>query len=272
MQDVTVDTYTGTFVSAGVETLNITTSGGASTLADLTATSATSVTVAGSQNLTITADTTTGLNAATSIDASALTGKLSITSSDTSLSVFKGGTGDDTLIRNIQNSDTGAADSFDAGLGTDTLSVTTAANVSATNLANYSGFERLTVTNGNGTATINLDGVSGFGTLRMADDGTGAVTFTNVAATAVYENTLAADGDEGITTTLKTDTAADATTLTLGGATTGVDMLWVGNDYETLNIVSKGAANLADIRGTDTTTINVSGALGFTMSTACIDC
>ena len=268
VQDVTFDTYTGTFASAGVETLNITTSGGASTLADLTATSATSVTVAGSQNLTITADTTTGLNAATSFDASALTGNLSISSSDTSLSVFKGGAGNDTLIRNIQNSDAGAADSFDAGLGTDTLSVTTGANVSGTNLANYSNFERMTVTDGGGAATINLDGVTGFTTLRAADDTTGATTFSNVAAGVVYENTLAADGDEGITTTLKTDTAADVTTLTLGGTTTGVDMLWVGNDYETLNVVSKGAANLADIRGTDTTTINASGALGFTMSLA----
>jgi len=268
VQDVTFDTYTGTFVSAGVETLNITTSGGASTLADLTATSATSVTVSGDQNLTITADTTTGLNAATSIDASAMTGKLNVTSSDTSLAVFKGGSGDDTLVRNIQGSDTGAADSFDAGAGTDTLSVTTGANISGTNLANYSNFERLTVTDGGGAATIDLDGVSGFTILRAADDTTGATTFSNVAAGVVYENTLAADGDEGITTTLKTDTAADETTLTLGGTTTGVDMLWVGNNYETLNVVSKGAANLADIRGTDTTTINVSGAVGFTMSTA----
>jgi len=268
VQNVTFDTYTGTFVSAGVETLNITTTGAASTLADLTATKATSVTVAGTANLTITADTTTGLNAATSIDASALTGKLSITSSDTSLSVFKGGTGDDTLVRNIQNSDTGTADSFDAGAGTDTLSVTTGANVSGTNLANYSNFERLTVTDGGGAATINLDGVSGFTTLRAADDTTGATTFSNVAAGVVYENTLAGGGDEGITTTLKTDTSADATTLTLGGTTTGVDMLWVGNDYETLNIVSKGAANLVDVRGTDTTTINASGSLGLTLSTA----
>ena len=266
VQDVTFDTYTGTFVSAGVETLNITTAGGASTLADLTATSATSVTVAGSQNLTITADTTTGLNAATSIDASALTGKLSITSSDTSLSVFKGGSGDDTLVRNIQNSDNGAADSFDGGDGTDTLSVTTGANISAANLAKYSGFERLTVTDGGGATGINLDGVSGFTTLRAADDTTGATTFSNVAAGVVYENTLAADGDEGITTTLKTDTAADETTLTLGGTTTGVDMLWVGNDYETLNIVSKGAANLVDVRGTDTTTVTASGSLGLTLS------
>jgi hypothetical protein len=267
VQNVTFDTYTGTFAAAGIETLNITTTNGNSTLADLTATSATSVTVAGDKNLTVTADVTTGLNAATSIDASAMTGKLNITSSDTSLSVFKGGTGDDTLVRNIQGSDSGAADNFDGGAGTDTLSVTTGANVTSANMGNYTNFERLTFTDG-GTTTTNMDGVSGFGIIRNTDDTNGEdTTISNVAAGTVFEITAGGAGNEETTVTLKTDTSSDATTLTLGGTTTGVDVVFQGDNYETINVVSQGAANLVDIDDTDLTTLNVSGSKGLTLST-----
>jgi len=266
VQNLTVDTYTGTASIAGVETLNITTSGGNSTLADLTATSATTVTVAGDKNLTITADVTTGLNAATSIDASALTGKLNITSSDTSLSKFTGGSGDDTLVRQANNADTGAADKFDGGAGTDTLSVTTGANVTATNMANYSNFERLTITDG-GTNTVNLDGVSMFSIIRNTDDTNGEdTTISNVSAGTVFEITAGGNGDEETTVTLKADTMTDATTVTLGGTATGVDVIFQGDNYETISLVSQGAANLVDVDSTDLTTLNASGAKSLTLS------
>jgi len=266
VQNVTVDTYTGTLQIASVETLNITTSGGNSTLADLTATSATAVTIDGDKNLTITADTNTGLAAAKSIDASAASGKIKITSSDTTLATFKGGSGNDTLVRNIQNSDTAAADSFSGGEGTDTLSVTTGANISATNLANYSGFERLTATDG-GTTTINLDGVSMFSILRNTDDTDNEDTlFSNVAAGTTIEITAGGAGNEETTVDLATDTSADATTLTLGGTATGVDVIFQGDDYETISVVSQGAANLVDIDSSDLATLNASGAKSLTLS------
>jgi len=266
VQNLTVDTYTGTVSLASVETLNITTSGGASTLADLTATSATTVNISGDQNLTITADVTTGLNAATTIDASGLTGKLNITSSDTSLSKFTGGSGDDTLVRQANNADTGVADKFDAGAGTDTLSVTTGANVTAANMANYSNFERLTVTDG-GTNTVNLDNISMFTIVRNTDDTDGEdTTVSNVAAGTNFEITAGGNGDEETTVELKADTGADSTTLTLGGLTTGVDVVFQGDDYETINVVSKGAANLVDIDSTDLTTLNASGGIALTLS------
>ena len=44
-----------------------------------------------------------------------MTGKLTITSSDTTLASFTGGSGNDTLTCNIQNSDIAATDSFDGG-------------------------------------------------------------------------------------------------------------------------------------------------------------
>ena len=57
-------------------------------------------------------------------------------------------------------SDTAATDSFDGGAGTDTLSVTTGANVAAANMGRYSNFERLDITDGG--ETIDLTSVSMF--------------------------------------------------------------------------------------------------------------
>jgi len=266
VQNVTVDTYTGKFTVGNVETLNITASGGNSTLTDISATAATAVTISGDKNITITADVATGLAAAKSIDASAATGKVNITSSDTTLGTFLGGSGDDTLVRNIQNSDTGATDKFDAGEGVDTLSVTTGANVTAVNMANYSNFERLTITDG-GANTIDLDGITQFNIIRNADDtDSNDTTINNVSAGTNFEITVGDAGSEETTVDLATDTASDETTVTLGGTTTGVDVIFQGDDYETINVVSKGAANLIDIDSSDLTTLNASGAKALTLS------
>ena len=81
VQNVTVDAYTGGLTVAGVETLNITASGANSTVASITAAAATKVTVAGDKNLTIT-DLTTGSTVVATVDASSLTGKLTVTSAD----------------------------------------------------------------------------------------------------------------------------------------------------------------------------------------------
>ena len=96
------------------------------------------MTIAGDQNLTLTTDLTTNTASVATVDASAATGNVSITSSDTTNAVMTFGSGNDTLVRNIQNSDTAATDSFDGGAGTDTLSVTTGANVAAANMGRYS--------------------------------------------------------------------------------------------------------------------------------------
>ena len=195
VQNVT-DTYTGTLSAAGVETLNITSTGAASTFADVTATSATKVTFAGDQNVTITADTTTGFNAVKTIDASAMTGKLTIESSDTTLASFTGGSGNDTLTRNIQNSDTAATDSFDGGDGVDTLKVGTGANISNTNLAKYSNFERLDMTNSGDGTTTDLTGNTLFSIIQNSDSAVATTRVDGISAGVNLEMVgQNADGD-----------------------------------------------------------------------------
>jgi hypothetical protein len=270
VQNVTVDTYTGTLTTAGVETLNLTASGGKSTLVDIAATSATAVTVDGDQNLTITADLNVGFAAAKSIDATDLTGKLTVTSSDTTLATFIGGSGNDTLIRNVQNGDAAATDSFNAGDGTDTLSVTTGANISAANLAKYSNFETLKITGAHG-ATVDLTDVSMFTNVLNANASNGTTTISGVQAGTTFALTTSNDTSDSVTLDLQNENnAGDATTITFGTTAAGVTLgTLTASDYETLNLVTQGgAASINSLVDADLTTLNVSGAKNLTVTAA----
>ncbi len=264
-QNITVDTFTGALTAASIETVALTASGGASTVANLTATSATKLTIAGDQNLTLTTDLTTNTASVATVDASAASGNVSITSSDTTNAVMTFGSGNDTLVRNIQNSDTAATDSFDGGAGTDTLSVTTGANITAANLAQYSNFERLDITDGGGN-TVDLTSVSMFSIIRSSET-IGTTTVNNIPAGVDLEITAAGADTVVLAADLFSDTLTDSTTLTIGTATAGITGRITANDYETINVVSQGTANNLIVAGTDLTTLNVSGAVAFTLDT-----
>ena len=264
-QNITVDTFTGALTAASIETVNLTASGGASTIANLTATAATTLTIAGDQNLTLTTDLTTNTGSIATIDASSATGKVKITSSDVTNSAVTLGSGDDTLVRNIQNSDAGATDSFDGGAGVDTLEVTTGANVTAANMGNYSNFERLDITDGGGN-TVDLTSVPMF-TIVRSSESAGTTTVNGIAAGTNFEITTAAADTVVLAAALFSDTLTDETTLTLGTATAGVTGAFTGNDFETINVVSNGAANNLIVTSTDLATLNVSGAKAFHLDT-----
>jgi len=270
VQNVTVDTYTGTLTTASVETLNLTASGGNSTLVDISATAATTVNIDGAKNLTITADVTTGLNAATKISAADMTGKLTLTSSDTSLATFVGGKGNDTLVRNIQNSDAATTDSFNGGDGTDTLSVTTGANISAANLAQYSNFETLKITGAHG-ASVALTDVSMFTHVVNANATNGTTTISGVQAGTTFALTTSNDTSDSVTIDLQNENnAGDETTITFGTTAAGVTLGTVtASDYETLNLVTQGgASSINSLVDADLTTLNVSGAKNLTVTAA----
>jgi len=260
-----VDTFTGALTAASIETVSLTASGGASTVANLTATAATKLTIAGDQNITLTTDLTTNTGSVKTIDASAATGKVSITSSDVTNAVVTLGSGNDTLVRNIQNSDAAATDSFDGGAGTDTLSVTTGANVVSANMGQYSNFERLDITDGGGN-TVDLTSVSMFTIIRSSESA-GTTTVNNIAANTDFEITTAGADSVVLAADLFSDTLTDSTTLTVGTATAGITGAFTANDHETINIVSNGAANNLIVTSTDLTTLNVSGAKAFHLDT-----
>jgi hypothetical protein len=265
-QTITVDNYTGGLTAASLETINLVASGNNSTVATLAATSATKITVTGDKNLTLTTDLTTSTGSVSVFDASAATGNLTVTSSDATTSILTLGSGDDTLVRNVASNDTGATDSFAGGEGTDTLSVTTGAQATAANLANYSGFERLTITAGSGQTT-DLAGVDMFSIIRNTDDTNGTTTVNNIAAGTNLE-LRGTDTDGDVTAlTLANDTLADSMTVTMGSATAGATGALTANNHETISVVSQGGANNLIVTSTGLTTLNASGAQNFTLDT-----
>jgi len=270
VQNLTVDTFTGTAIVASVETINVTSTGGNSTLADLTATSATKATFSGDKNITVTADLATGLAAAKTIDGSGMTGKLNITSSDTTLATFVGGSGNDTLVRNIQNSDTATTDSFDGGAGTDTLSVTTGANISSTNLAKYSNFETLKITGAHG-ATVDLTDVTMFTSVTNSNATNGTTTISGVQAGTTFALQANNDTSDHVTIDLQNeDSAGDTTTITFGTTAAGNTMgTLTASDYETINMATQGgASSINSLVAADLTTLNASGAKNLTITAA----
>ncbi len=284
-----------TITIAGVETIDIATSGGASTLTGLTATSAKTLNITGAQDLNL-GTLSTSVNA---IAAGSFTGDLTATGTNTTANTITGGSGNDTIsgaagddtltggagndsITAAAGDDTisgGAgndtivlagnltsADTVTGGEGTDTLTVTTATTVA--NGANVSGVEVLEIS---GTAAVTQD--------MDAFDGVTAVTFgtsnnevyiINDAAAGTTLNIEATSTGTTDALNLKSDTSSDSTTVTMGSSTAGFTRAALTvNDFETLNFVSKGGANvITDLNANDVTTINVSGSKSFTITDA----
>lgn len=140
-QTVAVDNFTGLLKLSEIETVTISAAGTKSTISTLNTDTgtqdATTLNINASVALTITTDLNTNSSELTKIDASGSTAAVTLTTSDTETKAMTFGSGDDVLVRNAN----AAADTVDAGDGTDTLKVTTGANATSTNLANYKNFE-----------------------------------------------------------------------------------------------------------------------------------
>jgi len=269
-QTLAVDTFTGAATFTEVETLNINASGSASTISTLTTDGGTQDTatlnINASANLTITTDLNTNNSALTKIDGTGSTGKITLTTADTGTTNITLGSGDDKLVRNAN----AAADTVNAGDGTDTLSVTTGANATSAKLANYSNFETLELTGAAG-ATVALSGVTGFNKVVNADDSTGTTTITgagsNITTLAI---TVAGGTDENTSLALATNTSSDSINVEIGPAsgTTAVTMGTLTlNDHETINIASAGADNsIGALTSSSATSLVATGAKDLTIT------
>ena len=202
---------TGTVtIGAGFETVNIVTAGGASTIGALVS-GATTINVSGSANLTA----TTALQGVTDVlDASGLTGNLSVTMTDATGErpdgdavvdladlTITGGAGNDTIDASAATTG-GFEYSISGGAGNDTITIGDTPDSAAADGSNvgdvYAG--------GDGTAdtlvadvdlvdagavTTALTGVSGFETLSLIGFGAGADTVTPANIQASGLNTVA---------------------------------------------------------------------------------
>jgi Ca2+-binding RTX toxin-like protein len=287
-----------TAATNGAETITITSSGSANTLAvidDGASTSLTKVVVKGDMALTLTAITPTTV---TTVDASAMTAALSMTDTSTLASTITGGSGNDSITM----SNTVTADSITAGAGDDTVTFTTAGNFTITDtVAGGAGTDTLIVTSADAyvaaypTQTTPL--VTGFETLRLSTtlaSGTGTLTTSSID-TGITTVTMAFAGTNiaptinfiGGTNTLNigastsTVAALTAATMTVDAAgSLGTDSLTIKNnnavgstqnalatfvlastDYETVTInTGTYTATTAQVVGT----VSITGTTGFT--------
>jgi Ca2+-binding RTX toxin-like protein len=232
---------------AGVETVSVTTSVGANTLADLVIDTASALNISGSQNLTITneidfadtAVTTAGAIDAT-VDASGLTGALS----------FNPGTGDNVDVTGGSGNDTFAMttglDKYDVlkgGDGSDTVSVTAIADDAALDLSTYgfTSIETFQVTGATGLANDPTD-------ISIAAD-----AVTGLTQLTLVESQAHADGNAG-----------DAGTYTVTGLTSGNTVRIVNdkNDTGAGDFSNVGAVTLSLLDGsatTDSLTVELAG-------------
>jgi Ca2+-binding RTX toxin-like protein len=264
-------------VDLGVESLTITSTGGANTTGATTI-GANSLTISGSEALTLGGTITT----AETIDASAATGKITLTSNNiNNTSITTGsavdavtvtggsavtetislGAGSDKLTFTANLAD---ADVLDGGDGTDTL-VGTSANLNAltstTSTSNVSNFEAISVSNefnaGNGfdVSDVQEDGIT---TINLLNKGTGAAVITNAAESITGEAgsltiNLGASGAGNVA-----DLANNLTVVDTGSALT---------DSVTINNLAKNTTNNNSVDVTDGVSITSTGYENVTFGT-----
>tara|TARA_B100000575_G_scaffold290888_1_gene295517 strand:- start:6973 stop:9354 length:2382 start_codon:yes stop_codon:yes gene_type:complete len=254
----------------GMETINIVTSGGASTL-DIndTGTTLATVNVSGTANLTLN-DTTAMEAEVTTVNAADLTGTLTIsTAMAAATHTVTGGSGNDTVNLGVGFT---TADTVDLGAGTDKLTVgedeAVAITAATTRLSNIEiidvseaigGGDNVDLTNFTGATTLEISaGLAGSSTLTVANGNT-----VDMEGNTVGNLTIAVQGSG----------TSDVVNLTFDNADVATNV--VATSVETLNITSSGAGATNTITGT--TAINslpgdqsivIDGASAFTFTAA----
>jgi hypothetical protein len=250
-----------TITIAGIETINIDAVSGKSSVDTLTTTATTTLTVSGAGQLTLkNIDDVTK-----TIDASKMTGKLSVDGVGTVDLTFTGGSGDDTVAMGTTLT---TADVLAGGNGTDTL-IVGASLTSA--MSKVTSFEAVTIKAAIAdAATVTLSGAAITGATKFivesnaaANNADATVALTNIengdvisVVSAGGDSTSLADG-VALTVTQVTDTISDAYTLSLEGigavtadatANTGIAAVTI-DSVETLTIASNA-------NSTNTVTVN----------------
>jgi len=272
----------------GVETLTITSSGDASTIANLGSTGVTTLNVSAGATLTLTALAATGITTVNLVGSSA----------DTSINVaanvnanefgYTGGDGNDTLIATTGFAGT---DSLDAGAGTaDVLSIRATADVaavgalSAASATVAAGWDTLdmrgTSITGAGAVdfTVDMDHVPGVTaiTMRAGDDDTKSIFTLNDltagqagALTMTHTGTAAATDSEIIVDMKTNGTDTVDLTATVTADTQVVELNDANNNIENVEVTLAGAftTNLDIDVSSFTTSVKVDGgAAGETLT------
>jgi hypothetical protein len=260
------NTGIGTITAAAVETINLVSdpsSGGSVTsngIETLSISAAKSLNITGSAGLTI-ADVT-NTTTLTSIDASAATGKISISGLEASALSFKAGTAQATLSMAGLN----ATDTIVGGSATnDSVTATGVTGLTATTgKLNVTGVESVII-EGTGANTIDASLMTGLSTLSLYGVTPGNQTITGLAAgVAVGIGREADEFDNGnlVTASLASSTGtSDSLTFKIdnrGGTDTDVDLKTTGIENVTLSVLGTASTTNANDMIVDMTEVTAS--------------
>lgn len=208
---------------SGIETINLTTTGAASTLASLTGANTNKLMIMGDQALTITTALT---NTVTTIDASAATASVTLWVATGGDVMLTGGEADDYLYVNGLD----GSDSIDGGAGTDTLGIS-ADVASASEVANVTNIETLKFSAAT-TQDLNLLSATAITTFNFAAAADNAA-YTNNESTFTHIMSEKTAGD--FSAAISSNTSADILNIELWNS----DLTTLtATDYETINLKS----------------------------------
>ncbi|MCK5729291.1 MAG: DUF4214 domain-containing protein, partial [Methylococcales bacterium] len=215
---------TATIITTDIETINLSTTGSKSTLANISGGAGLEkVTVAGDQDLTITAPL---VNTITTVDASALTGKLEVSIATGGDVTLTGGAGDDMLtVAGLTD-----ADKIDGGAGNDTL-VLGADVVLPIDISGVKNVEALEFTAAS-SQDLGVLSSTGIKTIKFSD-AAGNASYTKNDSSLTHIMSEKTGGD--FTATVGTNTSADTLNVELWNADLGT---LTATDYETINLKS----------------------------------
>jgi hypothetical protein len=298
VQNLSVSNLTaGGFLANGAETISISTSGVKSTLASVASNALKTLNISGDQDLKITGALDFAANGTTTapgavIDASSMTGKLTLTTTASENLSLKSGSGDDSLTLGSLV----ATDVVDGGSGSDTITMD--AGTFTTQFSKVSGVENLTLNDSGAAISIaanKLPADMNKITVTLKDDATAAdnlaSSITGMAGESVVitraDEDADVDGQFDVTLTNTTDTATDTANVQLlaigangdeagdtDGDEYGMGILNVGN-FETVNLTSSlnaagtygsGTANtVMTLTASSTTALNIDGNANLTL-------
>jgi hypothetical protein len=243
----------------GVETLNLSSSGGESVVANIGSSGVTTLNVNADAKLTVSAISATGIG---TLD---LTGSTAVTSINAAANVnanvfaYTGGSGNDTLVINTGFAGT---DSFDGGDGADTLRINDAAGgggtttVGALNAASasvVSNIETLDMRSADADFAVDMDTVASVTavTMRAVEGADTVFTLTDLNPTQAANLTLtnfgsATNTDGTVSVDIKTNTSADSVTLNAAVTATGQEVTLndsAANEFEIATVNLSGDFN-----------------------------
>jgi len=223
-------------VGAGIETINLNVTGSATTLVDLKGADVSELKITGDQDLTI---TTALASTITTVDGSAVTGKLELSIATGGDVTLTGGSADDHF--NVAGFDEN--DIIDGGDGTDTLSITNDF-INDVNISNIEILEFTTAT------TQDLSLLTGAETFKFSD-ATGNSEYTNNESDFSHIMLEKTAGD--FTATITSNTSADVLNIELLNS----DLTTLtATDYETVNLKSSLGDGTGTVLNTVTTLTN----------------